>query len=74
MVGAASINLVASRWRPVATKDGKVYIRSKHSVQTSPRLRRFKACMRDKLKGTSPGTQAAAWSAFSNAAGSCSGQ
>ncbi len=71
MVGAASINLVASRWRPVATKTGLVYIRSKHSVQTSPRLRAFKQCMREKLTGTSPGNQSGAWANFKAAAQDC---
>ena len=74
MVGSATINLVASRWRPVATKTGQVYIRSKHAVQTSPRLVKFKNCMRAELTGSKPGSQAAAWAGFKSAAGKCKGK
>lgn len=59
---------------PVYPKGGQPpYYRSKHSIQTSSKLKRFQACVGNELRGKSFGDRSAVRTAFKSAATKCKG-
>ena len=75
----SAIGMVLAQWRPVNPKHPTkpdsfkqpAYIRSKHAIQTSQRLKEFQSCVQEKLSGTHPGTQKAVREALARAAQEC---
>jgi len=59
---------------PVYPKGGQPpYYRSKHSIQTSAKLKRFQSCVGTKLQGKTFADRGAVRAAFKSAAQSCKG-
>lgn len=72
MARKSAIGMVASQMIPVDPRGGQPpYIRSKHTFATSSELIRFRACIADKLTGSTPGNRREAKAAFSSAAKGC---
>ena len=76
-MGKSSFELVASREQTVVPARGvpkqPAYVRGRHSVQTSPRLLAFQACVANKLAGSKPGNRMAVREALAAAAHACRG-
>ena len=70
---AGVIPLVLNNMIPVKPRWGgqPMYIRGKHSVQTSARLAEFHTCMADALSGKTYPNRKAVRDAFTKAAKSC---
>ena len=67
------IPLVINNMIPVKPRSGgqPMYIRGKHSIQTSARLVEFQACVGEALKGRTFPNRKAVREAFTKAAKSC---
>lgn len=74
MARKSALPLVLSQMIPVYPKGGQSpYYRSKHSIQTSAKLKRFQACVGDELRGKSFSNRTDVRNAFSSAAKKCRG-
>lgn len=76
-MGKSALPIVASQQIPVYPRKGvpvqPAYTRSKRSIQTSARLKRFQACVGAKMAGAG-GDRMAIRSRFTEAARSCAGK
>ena len=72
-MGKSAFKAVLANQIPVVPSRGgqPPYTRSKMTIHTSAKLIRHKACVGDKLRGSKPGTRAAARSAFTDASKDC---
>lgn len=72
-MGKSAIKLVLSQLQVVAPQKGDQgpYVRSRHSVQTSARLRRHQTCVGAELRGKSFSNRDAARRAFAAASAKC---
>lgn len=74
-MGRTALPLVLSQLTVVNPKGGQsAYVRSRRSIQTSPRLKRFQSCIGDMMSGKKYGSRADVHEAFSSAAKSCRGK
>lgn len=74
-MGRSALGLVLSQLSVVNPRGGQpAYVRSKRSIQTAPRLKRFQACISDMMSGKKYGSRADVHDAFSSAAKSCRGK
>ena len=69
---------ILSQWEPVFVTRGVPkqpdYARSKHSVQTSPRLKAFQSCVASSLAGKKFANRIEVRNALASAAASCRGR
>jgi hypothetical protein len=76
-MGKSALPIVASQQEVVYPSKGvplqPAYVRGKHSIQTSSRLKSFQACVAAKLAGSHPGSRMAVRDALKGAAQSCRG-
>lgn len=73
-MGRTAIPLVLSQLMVVDPKgEQPVYVRSKRSIQTSAKLRRFQACMSNELTGETHADRKSVRTAFTSAAKKCKG-
>lgn len=72
-MGKSALPLVLSQLTVVNPPNGSPYVRSKRSIQTSPKLKAYQSCIRQTMRGQRYGSQAEASRAFSAAASSCRG-
>lgn len=75
-MGKSAIKMVLANSELVYPSKGDQppYVRSKMSIQQSPQLLRYKACMQDSLRGKNFGSRTEARRAFTSAAKACSGR
>jgi len=68
-------DMILSQWEPVEVTRGVPkqpnYARSKHSIQTSTRLKAFQSCVASQLAGKSFGNRVAVREALKAAAQTC---
>ena len=75
MAHRSAMNQVLSQQLPVYPKGGQSpYYRSKHSVQTSSRLKKFQACVANAMTGKKFTDRPAVREAFTKAAKACKGK
>ncbi len=74
-MGKSAFKFVAAMQQVVVPSRGgqSPYVRSKVSIQTSAKLKRFQTCVGDKLRGQTHSTRADARKAFGAAASTCRG-
>jgi hypothetical protein len=69
---------ILSQWEPVFVTRGVPkqpdYARSKHSIQTSPKLKAFQSCVASSLAGKKFANRIEVRSALASAASSCRGR
>jgi len=71
-MGRTALPLVLSQLSVVNPKGGQpAYVRSRRSIQTSARLKKFQACIADKMRGKSFSNREEVHAAFANAAHGC---
>lgn len=73
-MGKTAVRAIAGYLTPVETSEGVTYVRSKHSIQSSPRLKQFHSCVGSALRGQRGGGRAETRARFAQAAKSCSGR
>lgn len=76
-MGKSALKLVLAQSQVVAPQKGDQppYVRSRHSVQTSPKLKRHQRCVADALRGQEfPGGRAEVRKAFKAASEKCKSQ
>jgi len=74
MARRSALALVLSQMIPVYPKGGQPpYYRSKHSIQTSAKLKRFQACVGGEMQGKTFKDRAEVRNAFKGAASKCKG-
>lgn len=73
-MGKTAVRAIAGYLVPVETGEGVTYVRSKHSIQSSPRLKQFHACVGSALRGQRGGGRAETRARFAQAAKSCAGR
>lgn len=75
MARKSALPLVLSQMIPVYPKKGQPpYYRSKHSIQTSSKLKAFQSCVGDELRGKKFADRKAVKAAFTSAANKCKGR
>ncbi len=75
-MGKSALRAVLAMQQPVFPSKGgqPPYVRSKIAIHTSAKLIRHKQCVGDALRGSKPGSRAAARTAFTKASKSCKGK
>lgn len=70
--------MILSQWEPVQVTRGTLkqpnYSRSKHSIQTSDRLKTFQSCVAAQMSGKKFSDRLAVRAALKSAAASCRGK